>query len=181
MREWKQVRFPVVWTRCACAVLAMAACARNPSPDFSTEATEPPGKIGFMIEKPAMLLSGSARPPRYPPELLATGDTGTVHLRLVVDKEGRPVMRSVEVASSPHPAFTREALAAVRHYRFLPAEIGGDMPGNCRPNAQGIHLCEPRKPGRKIPITVDLPFVFRIPAGEASGAPPPPLSEKWPS
>src|SRR5688500_16314677 len=65
------------------------------------------------IEKPALRRSDT-RPPRYPPELRATGDTGTVVLRAVVKPTGHVDGKSIEVVSAAHPAFAREAVRAMR-------------------------------------------------------------------
>ncbi|MEE2788888.1 MAG: TonB family protein [Myxococcota bacterium] len=60
----------------------------------------------------------------YPKALFENGVTGTVLLRITIDDDGTPSV--VEVAeSSTHPEFDVAAQAAVRQFRFSPAEIDG--------------------------------------------------------
>ena len=136
-------------------LLGAGGCARRPPQA---------GPIGFSIEKPAMALPGNPKP-RYPDELKPTGDTGTVRVRLVVEKNGTPDMKSVSVVSSPHPAFTREVLRVLKGYRFLPAEVGGGMPRGCQPGSTPeVQLCQyPGRPGKKLRMAVEMAFVFEVP------------------
>lgn len=127
----------------------------------------------FVIEKPAILLPRQPAPP-YPSELRATGDTGTVRIRVAVDPSGRADSASVEVLASPHPAFTRAVLAMLPHYRFLPAETGGGPPRDCRVTAEGVRTCRPGRPGRKVRSVVEIPFVFVPRTGDPTGGSEPP-------
>jgi len=131
-------------------------CASSPAPQEQ-----------FSIEKPVLMISGGPAP-KYPSELLATGDTGTVIVRVTVNPEGRPVMSSAKVIASPHPAFSKAALAVIREYRFIPAEVGG-TPMRCPPEGES-RRCKPGRPGRKVAMPVDIPFVFRAPQPPAAGA-----------
>jgi protein TonB len=64
------------------------------------------------------------RPPRYPPELLRAGRTGTVYVLFSVDTEGR--VRNPRVQKSTDPAFEQPALDAVRQWKFEPGTRGGE-------------------------------------------------------
>ena len=131
------------------ALVGVHGCASSrPAPDY-------------ILEKPAFRISGDPEP-TYPPELLATRDTGTVIIRVVVSAKGRAEMGTAEVIASPHPAFTRAALAVIPRYRFVPAEVGGAF-GRCYPPEKPT-VCEAGRPGKKVPMPVDLAFVFRVPA-----------------
>lgn len=115
----------------------------------------------FTVERPAHLLPGHP-PPTYPAELRGTGQSGTVKLQFWVDTRGRVERETVEILESPHEAFSREALALLPQLRFLPAEVGGGEPGDCR-KVEGYEapVCSrPGRPGKKIRQQVVLPVVF---------------------
>ena len=135
--------------------LAPAACAPHAGPEQ--------GLSAFVIEKPAIIRQGNPAP-QYPAELLGTGDTATVRLRVAVAPSGRADSASVEVLESPHPAFTRAVLEVLPRYRFLPAETGGGPPRNCRTNPDGTRSCQPGRPGTKVRSLVEIPFHFVPPA-----------------
>jgi len=141
---------------CLGCLLSLNACASLAAPTY-------------VVEKPAMMIPGQPGP-RYPEELLATGDTGTVRIRVVISPAGRPVMSSVKVLASPHPAFTRAALDALPQYRFTPADIGEAV--ECYLDSQHIRICERGPRGRKVAMPIDIPFRF-TPPRRASGTAPP--------
>jgi TonB family protein len=132
-----------------------------------------PGELpGFIVEAPAVLQSGQPAP-TYPAELVPTGDTGTVRIRVAIEPTGRIDPASVEVLQSPHPAFTRAVLAVLPHYQFLPAETGGGPPKDCRTNPGRPPTCRSGRPGTKVRSLVVIPFVFAPPpaAGPTPVAP----------
>jgi protein TonB len=61
--------------------------------------------------------------PTYPPELQRQRIGGTVTILFVVGAAG--TVEDAKVESSPHPTLEREALAAVRKWRFDPGRRGG--------------------------------------------------------
>jgi protein TonB len=61
--------------------------------------------------------------PRYPGSLQKQSIGGTVHVMFVVDPSGR--VENVMVKKSTHQGFEREALAAVRKWRFEPGKRKG--------------------------------------------------------
>ena len=86
----------------------------------------------------------------YPPSLVASGASGTVKVRLVVDAHGRALAPRVAEASG-HAALDSAALRAAERIRFVPARRGG----------------EPQ------PVWVELPVSFVPPAAtEATEAAP---------
>lgn len=67
----------------------------------------------------------SAPAPRYPPELIRTGVTGTVMLRVLVDVDGTPLDVTIE-SSSGNRKLDREASQHVlKKWRFKPALQNG--------------------------------------------------------
>jgi TonB family protein len=119
-------------------LLAATACAHG-APETAAE------PFVHSIEKPALRRPDSPAP-RYPKELLATRDTGTVVLRAVVEASGRVDPKSIEVVSSPHPAFTQAAVQALRDSRFIPAEV--ETPG---------------RPARLVSQAITVPIFFAPP------------------
>lgn len=61
--------------------------------------------------------------PVYPPQLQKQGIGGTVYILFVVSEDGR--VDKVKVQSSPNPILEREALKAIRNWRFEPGRRGG--------------------------------------------------------
>jgi protein TonB len=80
--------------------------------------------------------------PRYPAEARREGAEGTVLLRVWVAADGGPTRVEVD-RSSGHRALDAAALGAVRNWRFVPAQRGGDA-------VEGV---------------VTVPLVFRLEAG----------------
>ena len=74
-----------------------------------------PGNVPVPIESPA---------PRYPPDALRRGESGTVLLRVHVGADGVPVAVDL-VSSSRSRALDRAASDAVRRWRFRPAQRNG--------------------------------------------------------
>lgn len=63
-------------------------------------------------------------PPNYPEADRVRGHEGSVGVRVLVDEYG--VVQDLELAEPcAHPGLNREALRAVRHWRFVPAQRGG--------------------------------------------------------
>lgn len=65
-------------------------------------------------------------PPQYPPVALRQGWQGTVHLRVLVQPDGRPATITLEKTSGKK-VLDDSALAAVQAWRFVPAKRG-DVP-----------------------------------------------------
>ena len=61
----------------------------------------------------------------YPPMLRDARVDGVVMVEFVIDREGRPEMRTVQVSSASDPAFTNPAVRAVERMRFRPAQVNG--------------------------------------------------------
>ena len=75
-------------------------------------------------EKPAAAASSDLRPvstpaPRYPPEALRSGQSGEVQVEFTVGSDGSVTSARV-VRSNPPRVFDREAVAAVKRWRFEP-------------------------------------------------------------
>jgi periplasmic protein TonB len=75
-------------------------------------------------EKPAAATSSDLRPvstpaPRYPPEALRAGQSGEVQVEFTVGSDGTVTSARV-VRSNPPRVFDREAVAAVKRWRFEP-------------------------------------------------------------
>jgi protein TonB len=63
--------------------------------------------------------------PRYPPDALRNGESGTVLLRVHVSAEGLPVAIYL-VRSSRSRSLDRAATEAVKRWRFRPAQRNGE-------------------------------------------------------
>ncbi|MFL5385545.1 MAG: energy transducer TonB [Longimicrobiaceae bacterium] len=90
----------------------------------------------------------------YPPQLRASGQTGTVLLRFRVMEDGKADRRTVSVEQVSHPDFADAAVRVVYAMRFRPARL------NRRP----------------VPVWVTLPVTFRLFDGPGTlppGSPPP--------
>jgi TonB family protein len=83
-------------------------------------------------ERPSLL---SAPPPRYPPLLKEAGVQGRVLLRAIVDTTGRVEPASVEIATSPNPAFDAPAREWILKALFRPARVHG--------KAVRVHITQP--------------------------------------
>lgn len=75
-----------------------------------------PGNDPVPIQSPA---------PRYPPDALRNGESGTVLLRVHVSREGLPVAVDL-VRSSRSRSLDRAATEAVKNWRFRPAQRNGE-------------------------------------------------------
>jgi len=64
-------------------------------------------------------------PPRYPPDARRSGAEGTAVLRVWVGADGQPTRVEVD-RSSGHRALDDAALSAVKNWRFVPAQRGGE-------------------------------------------------------
>lgn len=63
--------------------------------------------------------------PVYPADLMAAGVEGLTIVRFVVDSTGRADVRTLEIMSSSHPAFTQAVRDAISGMRFVAARIRG--------------------------------------------------------
>lgn len=107
-------------TKLTAACLLGLALAAGPAVPAATEADEfVPLRIDETVE------------PVFPPELerLAVSD-GSAKIVISVDETGR-LMDCLAVAYS-HPDFAQAAMAALKHWRFLPATLGGEPLGSVR-------------------------------------------------
>jgi TonB family protein len=82
----------------------------------------------------------------YPATARAVGAEGRVVVTFVVTESGS--VEEAEVTSAVHPALDREALAAVRRARFVPAH----------------------RAGRPLRVRMALPVTFDLPPGSRRGA-----------
>lgn len=62
--------------------------------------------------------------PEYPAELKRQGMTGLVMVTFTVTIQG--TVENPVVEKSPHPDFAREAVAAVKKWKFRPARLKGE-------------------------------------------------------
>jgi protein TonB len=62
-------------------------------------------------------------PPQYPSEMRRSGVSGVVAVTIIVDETG--LVSSCVVAKSSHPDFEEPALAAVKKWKFKPAQKDG--------------------------------------------------------
>ncbi len=86
----------------------------------TTGAPPDAGATGVLTRAPTVLTQVEAT---FPPELLDAGVGGTVVMELDLGTDGTVTdARVVQSASAP---FDREALAAIRQFRFTPAEVDG--------------------------------------------------------
>jgi TonB family protein len=97
-----------------------------PEPAAAPEAAKvaPPAEeapAGVLTRAPELLQFVSAP---FPPEAEAAGASGAVTLSIVIGEDGTVTSAKV-LDPGPHPAFAPAAEAAVRQFRFRPAEIDG--------------------------------------------------------
>ena len=85
-------------------------------------------------------LVGNQSAPLYPSALRASGVTGNVVARFVVDTLGRAEMGTLEIVESGHALFTESVRQSLAGYRFSPGEMAG----------------------RKVRTMVQLPFTFSL-------------------
>ncbi|HSN14543.1 MAG TPA: TonB-dependent receptor [Anaeromyxobacteraceae bacterium] len=108
------------------AALLSASLLQVGSP---SAASPPPGEPPPQEGAPAGVLTRSPSlqqfiPAPFPPEAEAAGASGSVLLSIVIGEDG--AVTAVKVLDpGPHPSFAPAAEAAVRQFRFLPAEIDG--------------------------------------------------------
>ena len=77
------------------------------------------------VSKPAAMIRGGTRPPRYPDRMRSTGRAGVARVKFVVDSEGRPIMSTFEVVESDDQSFSQAVRESVAQSRFAPAERDG--------------------------------------------------------
>lgn len=70
---------------------------------------------------PAVLRALSTPPPKFPPEALRAGQSGEVQIEFIVGIDGSVTAARV-VRSNPARVFDREAVNAVRRWRFQPVD-----------------------------------------------------------
>jgi protein TonB len=64
-------------------------------------------------------------PPKYPAAARKRGDQGTVYVRALVKKDGKPVQVAVASGKGVSPALDEAAVAAVKQWAFEPAKSKG--------------------------------------------------------
>jgi protein TonB len=77
-------------------------------------------RIGGQIQPPTLLRRIE---PTYPPMAVSAHLQGMVILEAIVDEEG--TVTDVKVLRSVNPLLDREALAAVRQWRYSPVVLNG--------------------------------------------------------
>jgi protein TonB len=77
-------------------------------------------RIGGQIQPPTLVRRVE---PTYPPTAVSARLQGIVILEAVVDEEG--TVKDVKVLRSVNPLLDREALAAVRQWRYSPVVLNG--------------------------------------------------------
>jgi TonB family protein len=95
------------------SLLATGENVREPVP--------PPQQAVPQLTKLPQLLE--AKPAEYPPERLERGETADVACQVDIDEHG--AVTSVAVEKGAAPDFDAAALAAIRQFRFSPAELDG--------------------------------------------------------
>ena len=93
---------------------------------------------GLVDQVPRLI--GSAAPPRYPAALRASGMSGRVVVRFVVDTLGRAEVGDVVMVEATHALFADAVREALERYRFSPGAVEG----------------------RKVRTLVQLPFTFSL-------------------
>lgn len=106
-----------------------APASETPLPAMPAAATPTTAAVPLAPGDVPVPISSQSRPPDYPPSAMRAGEQGTVMVRVEVDANGLPT--SVEVAErSGSRALDRAAVAAVRQWRFQPAQRDGQpVPG----------------------------------------------------
>jgi len=77
-------------------------------------------RVGGQIQPPTLVHRVE---PTYPPTAVSARLQGIVILEAVVDEEG--TVKDVKVLRSVNPLLDREALAAVRQWRYSPVVLNG--------------------------------------------------------
>ena len=93
---------------------SLAKDANDETARASEEAKRPK-----LTKAPALL---QEVPAQYPPELFATGVTGTVELLITIDENGDVIEADIKVGSG-HDAFDTAAQEALFQFKFSPAHI----------------------------------------------------------
>lgn len=113
-----------------CASL-LAATIAQAQPTLTPRSAEPEHtNVAPLVEEaPAGVLTRAPEllqfvPAPFPPEAEAAGASGSVTLSIVIGEDGTVTSTKV-IDPGPHPAFAPAAEAAVRQFRFRPAEIDG--------------------------------------------------------
>jgi TonB family protein len=97
---------------CAIALFFLAGCATDNvvfKDESASSVSAPGGHSRAVLTKVA---------PSYPGYLRKAGITGTVIVRLWIDRNG--AVAGADVLSSPHPELSALALAAIRQWVFAP-------------------------------------------------------------
>lgn len=105
--------------------------ALQTGPSFPSTIDDLP--VGLMKVDSVMKVADVDRPPEliheihpaYPEDLRESGLSGAVELEYVIRADGRTDASSFRTRASPHPAFTKAAMDALRGARFRPALRGG--------------------------------------------------------
>jgi len=84
-------------------------------------AATPPPTAAAAASAPAQLRALSTPSPKYPPEALRAGQAGEVQIEFTVGTDGSVTAARV-VRSNPGRIFDREAVNAVRRWRFQPVD-----------------------------------------------------------
>ncbi|MBA3930658.1 MAG: energy transducer TonB [Xanthomonas sp.] len=101
-----------------------APVSETPLPATPGDTTAPTAPVALAPGEVPVPISSQSRPPDYPPAAMRAGEQGTVMVRVEVGADGVPT--SVEVAErSGSRDLDRAALAAVRQWRFQPAQRDG--------------------------------------------------------
>ncbi len=106
-----------------------APVSETPLPATPTDPTAPATPVALAPGDVPVPIPGQTPAPEYPSSAMRNGDQGTVMVRVEVGVDGLPT--SVEVAQrSGSRDLDRAALAAVRQWRFQPAQRDGQpVPG----------------------------------------------------
>jgi protein TonB len=91
-----------------------------PPPPPPPAAPKAPVRIGGQIQPPTLTRRVE---PTYPPMAVSAHLQGIVILEAIVDEEG--VVKEVKVLRAVNPLLDREALAAVRQWRYAPVVLNG--------------------------------------------------------
>jgi protein TonB len=91
-----------------------------PPPPPAPPAPRAPIRVGGQVQPPTLIRRVE---PEYPPLAVSAHVQGVVILEAIVTEEG--VVKDVRVLRSVHPLLDREALAAVRQWRYAPVLLNG--------------------------------------------------------
>lgn len=85
-------------------------------------------------------------PPKYPKSALFDSKEGWVILSYVVDKDGSVIAPIVEDSTGVE-AFEREALKAIKRWKYKPASLNGKPAQQCKANAKMSFSIHEKEPG----------------------------------